>query len=132
MICRRSIRSWRLLPHRSGFADFLLWRDRPVEAADRPHTGALHEERVGREGRGGSGEVASSASRFFLSAGATRGKRLFDCAILTMKYFFDAINMDPDGELCYWQVEHRGDIRTQHGKALIECYEAGAKFMAAG
>jgi multimeric flavodoxin WrbA len=68
---------------------------------------------------------------FFLSAGATRGKRLFDCAILTMKYFFDAINMDPDGELCYWQVEHRGDIRT-HDKALTECYEAGAKFMAAG
>jgi multimeric flavodoxin WrbA len=65
---------------------------------------------------------------YFLSAGATRGKRLFDCTLLTMKYFFDGINMDPAGELCYWQIEHRGAIKD-HETALADCHKAGMAFV---
>jgi len=81
-------------------------------------------------GKAGADLAALRSQRrgFFLSAGATRGKRLFDCAILTMKYFFDAINMDPAGELCFWQVEHRGVIKD-HPTALADCYQAGTRFV---
>ncbi len=65
---------------------------------------------------------------YFLGAGATRGKRLFDCALLTMKYFFDGINMDPAGELGYWQIEHRGAIKD-HPTALADCRQAGTEFV---
>jgi len=69
--------------------------------------------------------VAGANGRgFLLSAGATRGKRLFECAILTARYFFDALNMDYAGELCFWQVDHKGDIRLQDG-ALEQCFAAG-------
>jgi multimeric flavodoxin WrbA len=65
---------------------------------------------------------------FLLSAGATRGKKLFECAILTMKYFFDALNMDYAGELCFWQIEARGAIKD-HPTALEDCRRAGELFL---
>lgn len=66
---------------------------------------------------------------FFLSAGATRGKRLFECGMLTMKYFFDAVNVDYAGELCFREIEGKGDI-LGHPTALEECRSAGREFMA--
>ena len=38
---------------------------------------------------------------FFLCAGATRGKRLFDGPILTVRYFFDAIGVEYAGEALF-------------------------------
>lgn len=70
----------------------------------------------GREGRG-----------FLLSAGASRGKRLFECLILTARYFYDALNMDYAGELCFWEMEEKGAIR-RHPTALEECRRAGREF----
>jgi hypothetical protein len=66
---------------------------------------------------------------FLLSAGATRGKRLFDCAILTARYFFDALNMSYAGELCFWEIDEKGDIRRRDG-ALEQCFKAGRSFVA--
>jgi multimeric flavodoxin WrbA len=82
-------------------------------------------------GKAGTDLKALRARRrgFFLSAGATRGKRLFECAILSVKYFFDGINMDAAGDLCFWQVEHRGAIKD-HATALADCYRAGSQFVA--
>lgn len=65
---------------------------------------------------------------FFLSAGATRGKRLFECAILTMKYFYDALNIPHAGDLCFWEIEHKGAIKD-HPTALDECRRAGQDFV---
>ncbi|HBZ54487.1 MAG TPA: flavodoxin family protein [Syntrophobacteraceae bacterium] len=74
------------------------------------------------------GPARAQRKGYFLSAGATRGKRLFDCTLLTMKYFFDGINMDSAGELCYWQIEHRGAIKD-HPTALADCHNAGMEFV---
>lgn len=64
---------------------------------------------------------------FLLSAGATRGKRLFDCAILCVRYFFDAIGATYAGDLCFREIDERGAIRL-HPTALNECRNAGRKF----
>jgi len=61
---------------------------------------------------------------FFISVGATKGARLFDGAILTVKYFFDALGADLVGQLLFNGVEARGDIRN-HPIALQEAFEAG-------
>jgi len=64
---------------------------------------------------------------FLLLAGATRGKRLFECSMLTVKYFFDALGVDYSGELCYKEIEERGAI-LRHPKAIDACREAGRDF----
>jgi multimeric flavodoxin WrbA len=66
---------------------------------------------------------------FLLSAGATRGKRLFECVILTAKYFFDAINVQYAGDLCFREIEDKGAI-SLHPTALEECRKAGKAFVA--
>lgn len=65
---------------------------------------------------------------FLLSAGATRGKRLFECAVLTARYFFDAMEINWAGDLCFREIDARGDIR-RHPTALDACREAGLKFV---
>lgn len=61
---------------------------------------------------------------FFISVGATKGTRLFDGAMLTVKYFFDALGLDSVGQLLFTGVEAKGDIRN-HPTALREAFEAG-------
>jgi multimeric flavodoxin WrbA len=75
-------------------------------------------------------ELSTNASRkgFFLCAGATRGKRLFDCPVLTVRYFFDAIDVEYGGELCFRQIDEKGAI-GRHATALVECRQAGAAFV---
>jgi multimeric flavodoxin WrbA len=77
-----------------------------------------------------TGHLAVETHRqgFFLSAGATRGKRLFECAILAMKYFYDALNIPYAGELCFWEIEQKGAIKD-HPTALEECRRAGQGFV---
>jgi hypothetical protein len=65
---------------------------------------------------------------FFLSAGATRGKRLFDCSSLCIRYFFDALDVTPAGELCFRELDEKGAVLT-HGTALDECRRAGRLFV---
>ena len=82
-----------------------------------------------REGRDiGSG--GPERRGFFLAAGATRGKRLFECPSLTMKYFFDAVNAASAGELCYRELDEKGAV-LKHPTALAECREAGRRFAGA-
>ncbi len=61
---------------------------------------------------------------FFISVGATKGERLFDGAMLTVKYFFDALDVDFAGQLLFKDVEGKGDIRN-HPTAFREAFEAG-------
>ncbi len=65
---------------------------------------------------------------FLLGAGATRGKRLFECSILTAKYFFDALDIAWAGELCFREIDEKGAI-LHHPAALDECRKAGRDFV---
>lgn len=68
---------------------------------------------------------------FFLCAGATRGKRLFDCPVLTVRYFFDAIDVEYGGHLCFREIDEKGAIR-RHPTALADCRNEGAAFVSGG
>ncbi len=84
--------------------------------------------------RAGQGQEVQNSPRarkgFLLSAGATRGKRVFDCAVLTSRYFFDALDIAYAGELCFREIDAKGDIR-RHLTALDDCRRAGKEFVAA-
>jgi len=60
----------------------------------------------------------------FISVGATKGKRLFDGATLTLKYFFDAIDVQYSAELLVRGVEKKGEIK-KHPTALSEAFQIG-------
>jgi len=64
---------------------------------------------------------------FFIGVGATKGKRLFEGICLTMRYFFDAIDVSYEGDLLFRDMDAAGDIRN-HPTALQEAYDAGVKF----
>jgi multimeric flavodoxin WrbA len=77
------------------------------------------------------GKVISEGPKrtgFLLLAGATRGKRLFECSILTVKYFFDALGVRYSGDLCFKEIEERGAI-FQHPESLEACRQAGRDFL---
>ncbi|MBC7189529.1 flavodoxin family protein, partial [Candidatus Aerophobetes bacterium] len=47
---------------------------------------------------------------WFISVGATKGDKLFEGSILTVKYFFDAIDVAYKGELLVRGVDKKGEI----------------------
>lgn len=63
----------------------------------------------------------------FISAGATKGKRLFDGVLLTVRYFFDALDMELWNSLLYRELDFEGDV-LKHPEFLEETYEAGRAF----
>ena len=64
----------------------------------------------------------------FISLGATKGERLFDGSILTVKYFFDAIGVKYSYELLVRGVDHKGEIK-QHSAALQDAFTLGQKLV---
>ena len=60
----------------------------------------------------------------FIAVGATRGKRLFDGSIMTLKYFFDAIDAHYSAELLIRGVEKKGEIK-KHPTALSDAFQIG-------
>jgi len=83
----------------------------------------LKDPSLGKEGRKRKG--------FFISVGATKGQRVFDGAILTVKYFFDVLSAEYVGELLFRGVEAKGDI-LKHPEALQQAYEMGRKLVSVG
>jgi len=63
---------------------------------------------------------------WFLSVGGSRGARVFEGAILTARYFFDALNVQYAGELTFRKVDAKGFIK-KHPTALKEAFEAGQR-----
>lgn len=94
---------------------------------DRSQALYMKRELAKREGKTTSLLVPRKG--FFLSIGATRGKRLFDCCVLTARYFFDALSVEYYAELCFREMEEKGSI-LNHPKALEECRLAGKAFAA--
>jgi multimeric flavodoxin WrbA len=80
----------------------------------------LKDSSLGKEGKKKKG--------FFISVGATKGQKVFEGAILTVKYFFDVFNAEYAGELLFRGVEAKGDI-LNHPEALQQAYEAGRKLV---
>jgi len=60
----------------------------------------------------------------FISAGATKGKKLFDGVLLTVKYFFDVLDMELWRSLLYRGLDLEGDVHN-HPQYLEEAYQAG-------
>jgi multimeric flavodoxin WrbA len=62
----------------------------------------------------------------FISVGATKGARLFDGTLLTLRYFFDVLDMELWKSLLYRGLDFEGDIR-KHPEYLEEAYQAGGE-----
>jgi multimeric flavodoxin WrbA len=60
----------------------------------------------------------------FISAGATRGKKLFEGTLLTIKYFFDVLDMEVWRALLYRGLDSEGDVLAARDY-LDEAYQAG-------
>ena len=63
----------------------------------------------------------------FISVGATGGKNLFDGMLLSMKYFFDAIDMELWKSLLFRKLDAEGEV-LGHPEYLDEAYRAGGDF----
>jgi multimeric flavodoxin WrbA len=64
----------------------------------------------------------------FISVGATQGKKLFDGAVLTVKYFFDAIGVKYSGDLLVRGVDKKGQIE-EHPAALEDAFRLGQELV---
>jgi multimeric flavodoxin WrbA len=63
----------------------------------------------------------------FISAGATQGKKLFDGTLLTLKYFFDVLDMELWKALLFRGLDFEEDVLS-HPDYLREAHEAGREF----
>lgn len=66
----------------------------------------------------------------FISVGATKGKKLFDGMLLTIKYFFDVLDMELWQTLLYRQLDFQDDV-LKHPGYLEEAYTTGKAFKSA-
>jgi multimeric flavodoxin WrbA len=60
----------------------------------------------------------------FISVGATKGKRLFDGVLLTVRYFFDALDMELSNAMLYRELDFEGDV-LKHPEYLEAAFTAG-------
>ena len=65
---------------------------------------------------------------FFISVAATRGARIFEGAVLTMKYGYDAMGTNYAGDFLVTGPDKRGDMAKNEQK-LSEAREAGKNFI---
>jgi multimeric flavodoxin WrbA len=70
------------------------------------------------------GQKSYPRKGLFISVGSTRGKRLFDGALLSVKYFMDALDMELWQSLVYRGIETEGQI-ADHPGALDDAHDAG-------
>ena len=68
----------------------------------------------------------SARKGVFIAVGATRGEKLFEGSILTIKYFFQAVDVKYTDELLIRGVDARGEIK-EHPTALSEALELGKR-----
>ena len=64
----------------------------------------------------------------FVSVGATQGEKLFDGAVLTVKYFFDAIGVKYAGDLLIRRVSDKGQIEERPA-ALQDAFRLGQELV---
>jgi multimeric flavodoxin WrbA len=66
----------------------------------------------------------------FISVGATGGKKLFDGMLLSVRYFFDVLDMELWKALLYRRMDFQDDV-LKHPEYLEECYAVGKAFASA-
>ena len=64
----------------------------------------------------------------FISAGATDGKKLFDGALMSVKYFFDVLDTELWQSLLYRGLDFEGDV-DRFPQYLDESYQAGRQLV---
>jgi len=65
---------------------------------------------------------------FFISVAATKGARIFEGAVLTMKYGYDAMGMVYGGDFLVTGPDKRGDM-SRYEQKLAEARMAGKNFI---
>ena len=63
---------------------------------------------------------------YLIAVGATRGKNLFEGAILTAKYFFDALDMSYEGGIFFRSLEKKNAVQ-ENPETLQEAFTMGIK-----
>ena len=78
---------------------------------------------------GGTDQQQATLQRkaLFISVGATKGKKLFDGILLSLRYFFDVIDMQLWKALLYRGLDFEDDV-LKFPQYLEEAYEAGKEF----
>jgi multimeric flavodoxin WrbA len=72
-------------------------------------------------------QLAFSRKALFIAAGATKGKKLFDGILLSLRYFFEVIDMELWKSLLYRGLDFEGDV-LKYPRYLDEAYQAGKDF----
>jgi len=62
---------------------------------------------------------------YLVAAGATRGQKLFDGLLLTIRYFFDVLNLDLAGQVLVRGVDAAGEVERRP-EVLAEARAMGA------
>jgi multimeric flavodoxin WrbA len=65
-----------------------------------------------------------SRKGLFISVGASQGKRLFEGALLSVRYFFDVLDMELWKTLLFRGLDFEGDV-LKHPAYLEEAYQTG-------
>jgi len=65
-----------------------------------------------------------SGKGYLIAVGATSGKSLFDGTIMTVRYFYDALDMSYEGGMFIRKIDKKGAI-LEHPELLKEAYELG-------
>jgi multimeric flavodoxin WrbA len=73
------------------------------------------------------GQSKPKRKGLFISVGATRGRRLFEGTLLTLKYFFDVLDAELWKALLYRELDFEGDV-SKRPEYLQEAYETGKEF----
>lgn len=76
------------------------------------------------------GERVFKRKGLFISVGATKGKKLFEGVLLTMKYFFEVLEMELWKSLLYRGLDFEGDV-LKHPEYAEEAYQAGKNLVGA-
>lgn len=73
-------------------------------------------------------EESARRKGWFISVAGSRGEKVFQGAILTVKYFFDALNVEYAGELTFGRIDSKGAI-NKHPSALKEAFQTGQRLV---
>jgi multimeric flavodoxin WrbA len=76
------------------------------------------------------GQWEAKRKGLFISVGATKGKKLFDGPLLTVRYFFDVLDMELWHSLLHRGLDFEGDILS-HPEYLENAYETGKALVSA-
>lgn len=69
---------------------------------------------------------SSKRQGVFIAVGATKGDKLFEGSILTVRYFFNTIGVKYTDELLVKGIDKRGEIKD-HPMALKEAFDLGVR-----